>query len=146
MTGYPRGFQKLFWWIAGLVLATGLFLVPGVLEMKLDLSVPWRLDGDQRLWVAAAHLVVTLALVAVVGALWSVHMLRGWRMKRNRLSGVLMVSLLTVLALSAVGIYYFGDEIASKWASLIHTGLGLIIGVVVWLHVLIGRAPKRRRS
>lgn len=144
VTGYPRGFQKLFWWVAGLVLLTGLLLVPGVLDTKLDIPVPWHLDGDQRLWVAAGHLLVTLAIVGISGALWAVHMLRGWRMKRNRLTGVLMVSLLIVLVLSAVGIYYLGDEIASKWASLVHTGLGLIIGLIIWLHVLIGRAPKKR--
>jgi heme A synthase len=112
--------------------------------MKLDVPVPWRLEGDQRLLVAAAHLIVSLAFVGIMGALWAVHMLRGWRMKRNLLTGILMVGLLVVLALSAVGIYYLGDEVASKWASLIHTGLGVTIGLMVWLHVIIGRAARKQ--
>lgn len=138
MAGYPNGFLRLFWWITGLALLSGLLLIPGVMEMKLQLSMPWRLEAGHRLWVAALHLLTALGVICILGAIWAVHMLRGWRAKRNRFTGVFLVSLFAILILSAIGIYYFGDEVASNWASLIHTVFGVVIGLAVWLHILVG--------
>lgn len=139
MSGYPKGFYG-FLTVAGLVLfVTGLLLVPTLLEMRLEWSVPWRLATDQRTLAAAAHLVAAFTVVAIAGSLWTLHMQRGWRMKRNRVSGSLLVAVLAVLGLTGAGIYYFGDETLSKWSSLSHAILGLAIGLVVWWHVTHGK-------
>lgn len=143
MTGYPKWFSRLLWWVSVLLLATGLLLIPTMLDMRLEWDVPWRLEGDQRVYVAAAHFVVGFALIWVTGALWTVHMRHGWRRKQNRLTGALLAGGLAVLILTAAGALYAGDEALSLWSSLGHTLLGLTGVVLMPAHYLIGRSIKK---
>lgn len=143
MTGYPKWFTSVLWWVSVLLLATGLLLIPTVLDMRLEWDVPWRLDGDQRVYVAAAHVVVAFVLIWITGALWTVHVRYGWRRRRNLLTGALLVGALVVLLLTAAGVLYAGDEALSLWSSLGHTILGLAGAGILAAHYVIGRSIKK---
>ena len=135
MSGYPKGFYTVLMILGVALFVSGVLLVPTLLAMRLEIDVPWRLETDQRTITAAIHLVAAFAVLAATGAVWAVHMQRGWRMKRNRITGSLLVSILAVLGLTGAGVYYFGDEGLSKWSSLIHASAGLAVVLVLSWHM-----------
>ena len=46
---------------------------------------------------------------------------------------------LLLLAVTALGLYYLGDEIQRHWVSVSHWSVGLGAAAVLLLHALIGR-------
>ena len=73
-----------------------------------------------------------------LGVVWRVHIIRGWRLKKNIISGVL--TLLLFLALTATGwaIYYAGSEGMQKISKEWHTWLGLGSSFLLFAHSLLG--------
>lgn len=127
MKGHPRWFRPGLMAVALSLLLSGLLLAPSMLMMRAEVEVPWHLDGSQRVGVAAWHALSAMLATWVVGALWTVHMRAGWRRRLQRVSGALLVGLLSVLAGSALGIYYLGDESLSVLAAWVHLVVGLVI-------------------
>ena len=88
-----------------------------------------------------------LALV-VLGAL-TVHIRRGWKADKNRLSGALLIAVNAFLILTGYGLYYAGGEALREWLSRWHAWIGLGSGVLLPVHVIAGRfvirALHRRR-
>lgn len=124
MKGHPRWFHPLVMVVASSLLLSGLLLAPSMLMMRAEVDVPWHLDGSQRVGVAAWHALSAMLATWVVGALWTVHMRAGWRRRLQRVSGALLVGLIALLAGSALGIYYLGDESLSVWAAWVHLVVG----------------------
>jgi len=93
---------------------------------------------------AAAYLLMlhggaSMAALLLLGALFPLHIRRGWRMGRNRATGTAMVTFNAVLILTAFGLYYFGSELLRPWASRLHIGVGAILPVLFLVHILVGR-------
>ena len=88
-----------------------------------------------------------LALL-VLGAL-TVHIRRGWKAHKNRLSGALLMAVNVFLIVTGYGLYYAGGEALREWLSRWHAWIGLGAGVLLPAHVLAGRliirALHRRR-
>ena len=145
MAGYPRGFYGFMIAVFMALVASGLMLLPSMLQMRLDWESPLHVGGDLRLASAALHCVAAFLAMGLLGALSTVHMRAGWHRRRNRVSGVSLLVLLLVLMLTAVGVYYFGDENLSRWSSLIHTVVGLLLVAVVLWHGVIGHRLYNRR-
>jgi hypothetical protein len=146
MKGYPRAFLPSLLIALLLVLVTGLLLVPTTLVMRLEMDLAWRLPGDARILTAAFHAVLGFAVAMLLGALWSVHMRAGWRRRRHRISGTLSAVLLVLLAASAVGVYYLGEESAGVIAALAHIGLGVALLVPFGWHWLAGRRSRHHAA
>lgn len=134
MKGYPRGFRGLLLASLGLLLVTGLLLAPTTLMLRTEWSVPWRLPGEGRIGVAALHCALGFLGMMLVGALWTGHMRSGWRRRRQRASGALAAGSMLVLTLTAVGVYYLGEEGAGTIAALAHLGIGLALVAVFGWH------------
>jgi hypothetical protein len=139
MKGYPRFFSPLLWVTLASLLTTGLFLAPGALEMRLEWEVTWRLSPGMRTWIAAAHASFAFVVLFMFGALAAVHIRAGFRRRRNRTTGLLLLSAFVVLALTALGIYYPGDEKFGVWASTVHLVVGLLVSLPLGLHVAASR-------
>ena len=139
MKGYPSSFKLMLYGVALAVLISGILLVPTMLDLRLEWDMPWRLPLAGRTAAVAAHLGAALWLMMLFGAAWTVHMRLGWRAKHNLVSGLFIVGLMLVLALSSVGIYYLGDEDLSLWASLIHTVIGLSLPLMFVYHITLGK-------
>lgn len=142
MKGHPRWFRSALMAVGASVVVSGLLLAPSMLMMRAEIDVPWQLQGSQRVGVAAWHALSAMFATWVVGALWTVHMRAGWRRRLQRVSGAFLVGLLSVLALSALGIYYFGDEAWSLVSAWLHLGVGLLITLPFAWHAWY--APWRR--
>ena len=142
MRPYPRGFKPSLLTVISILMTSGLALAPTTLALRAGWAVPWRAGGDARLALAALHAAAGLALLLFVGALWAVHMRSGWRNRRQRASGALLGAGALLLALSALGVYYLGDEQWAALAALSHLLLGLLALPLFLWHWLRGR---RRR-
>ena len=139
MTGYPKGFYELLLSTLAVLFVTGLLLIPTVLDLRLEWDVTWRLPNDQRLIIAAIHVAVSFLTLAFGGALWTFHMRRGWTAGRNKITGTMLVTVIVLLLLSGVGIYYLGGEFSSIAASLTHTVLGVAVAFCFAVHFVRGR-------
>jgi len=146
MKGYPRRFVPCLVAASAVLAVSGLLLVPTMLDLRFDLDVGWRLPGEQRLWVAAAHTAAALLLCGFAGALWSIHMRAGWRGRRHLRSGIATASLLAGTALTALGILYLGNEAWLLPASAAHMLLGVFSLVGGASHWLVAVVERRRSS
>lgn len=143
MKGYPQWFSVRFIFALVFVLfLTGVFLTPTTLEFRMQWDMIWRLTSDQRLLVVALHVGASFVMMLVIGALWSVHMRRGWRIRRHYRSGILLVSLWIFLMVSGLGIYYVSNEKGLLITSLIHLLAGYLVFIVFFFHVVCSRMSK----
>jgi hypothetical protein len=145
MTGYPRWFVPALVGALVLMFGSGLLLAPTTLTMRLDLALPWRLPGSARVLTAALHAAGGFALLLLVGALWSVHMRSGWRRRQQRASGLVLGLMLLGLTVSALGVYYAGEESLGMAAALLHLGLGVALAAPFGWHWVHGRRAMRTR-
>jgi hypothetical protein len=124
--GYPRTFPRLLWSCLAALFISGLLLAPVTLEMRLEWEVPpWSLFGS-RIWLGASHAAFAFVFMGLVGALSVLHIRSGWRRKRNIVSGLLVLTIFALLAVTALGVYYLGDERLAMWTGVAHLVLGLI--------------------
>jgi len=89
------------------------------------------------------HGAAAMAVLVVLGAL-TPHIRRGWKEKKNRFTGVLMIAVNLFLVLSGYGLYYAGNEKLRAWLSCSHGWIGLGIAIVLPAHVITGRMIIRR--
>ena len=122
----------------------GLLMTTGVGWLIFDQWI--RIAGDfgpehhpAERWTLIVHGVGAYAFLIIGGAMIPVHIQLGWRIGRNRASGVTLASGCVILALTALGLYYFGDEIARRWTSIVHWGIGLTIIPALLIHAIKGR-------
>lgn len=133
MKGYPRWFLPVLLSTLLLMFASGLLLAPTTLALRLDWPQAWRVPGSGRIAVAALHAGGGFALMLLVGALWSIHMRVRWQQRRQRASGLILGGLMLLLPLTAVAVYYLGDDGLGTAAALLHLGAGLAMaGPFLW--------------
>ena len=91
------------------------------------------------------HGIASYAFLIIAGALIPVHMKVGWSTARSRVSGITLASILGFLALSALGLYYIGNEVARDWGSLSHWVMGIVALPALLIHVIRGRRSTTQR-
>jgi uncharacterized membrane protein len=102
-----------------------------------------------EVWWLRLHGAAVIVFLAVFGALLPGHVVQNWRRRVNRYSGVSVVSIVVLLALSGYGLYYVVDDRQRALISVIHWAVGLAAAGVLALHVVLGkrlatRAHERR--
>jgi len=110
------------------------------------LVADWQknISSDEIWQQAAANLLMghggaAMLTLLLLGALIPVHMLRSWRSGNNLVSGSVMITLNTLLIMTAFGLYYLGSEAVRPWMSWIHIVAGVCLPAWLPLHVLLGR-------
>jgi hypothetical protein len=100
-------------------------------------------SGGEAWQTASAYLLMLHGGAAMVIPL---HAQRGWRSGRNRPTATAMVAFNGTLVVTSFGLYYAGSETMRPWMSDIHTALGLLLPVLLFVHVFIGRrgSPRQR--
>jgi len=141
---YPPGFATVLHFALAGLLASGLLLVPGALQMRLEWNLPWALGDGARVWVAATHAACFFTLLALLGAVWTVHMRAGWLRRENRLSGAALLAAFGVLAVSGLGLYYAGGETLPRWSVIAHLLAGSAVPALYVAHRLGARAAAAR--
>ncbi len=113
-----------------------------VADRQKDISADdiWQQTVAYLLMVHGGAAMITLLLL---GALIPVHLRRGWRARRNRVSGSAMAAFNAVLILTAFGLYYLGSETVRPWMSWIHIAAGFSLSLLFPLHIFWGRRELR---
>jgi hypothetical protein len=146
LAGYPRWFFAALMAVMAGLLCSGIALLPSMLQMRLDMDTPWRIEGGSRMLAAVSHCATSFMLIGLIGALLAIHVRIGWRRQLNRISGTLLLALVVILLASSLGIYYLGDEFWSRVCSISHTGAGLLAVLLLVWHVLNGRRLRRETN
>lgn len=90
-------------------------------------------------WWLRMHGLFAFATLIAAGSVLPVHAATAWQRRRNRLSGLMMKSLLLWLAGSGYALYYFADDEALPWLPWVHWGVGVGLPLLLWFHVRRGR-------
>lgn len=138
MKGYPGWFYRTLLATMGALFVSGSLLIPTALEMKLEWEVPWRLTGDPQIAMAALHASAAFLAAAVVGALWSIHMRAGWKKRKNHRTGIALLASMLLLGITAIGIYYLGEDQAALCASVAHMLIGVLLLLFLAVHIVAG--------
>jgi cation transport ATPase len=87
-----------------------------------------------------------MLILMLLGALFPLHIDRAWRAKKNRVTGIVMVTCNAVLIATAFGLYYLGSEAIRPWASDLHIAFGVSLPLLLVVHVKIGRKRSGRSA
>jgi len=93
-------------------------------------------------WSLRVHAAMAFAAMWTFGLVWGVHIVAGWRTRRQRASGGLAVAVLVWLIGTGYLLYYLGDEQWRSGALIAHWLVGLALPVLLGIHIVLGR---RRR-
>jgi hypothetical protein len=131
---YPRSFVVWFWALLALLAVTGLALVPGMLALRLEWEVPEQWMPQGRVIWAALHGLLAFGSLLLLGSLLPLHVRHGLRQRRNRGTGIALLSTWPVLLLTGWGIYYVSNELLARWTSVAHSLIALPISVFLGVH------------
>jgi cation transport ATPase len=95
-----------------------------------------------ELWMQRLHGAAAMLVLVLFGTLLLSHMLRAWRARRNRRTGMSLVITLGILIGTGYALYYLGNEQLRAWASWGHLWVGLALPLIVALHVLRGKQSR----
>lgn len=96
-------------------------------------------------WWLRLHGAAGFATLWLLGLLWVVHLVPGWKARR-RPSGIVLACALGVLVVSGWCLYYVGDDHQRATIALVHWILGAALPVLLLPHVLRGRARRAPRT
>lgn len=126
-------------------LRTGLYAVGLVVAVS---GVIWLFARESWRRLAPAcmqvHGSAAMVLLLLIGAAAALHAPAGWREGKNRASGALFATTLSLLVVTAALLYYDGDERTRSVASIVHWTLGLATLAVAGAHAWLGRRSRAR--
>lgn len=85
------------------------------------------------------HAIGAYAFLVILGAMIPVHIPLGWNLRRNQISGAILLTIFALLSLTALGLYYVGEDTLRSSTSLIHWVVGLIAVPGLLIHVMRNR-------
>lgn len=88
-------------------------------------------------WWLAIHAGFGFAAVWLMGLLWGVHIVGGWKMRRHRVSGSTLLAFLVWLVASGYLLYYLGGDQTRALVSLAHWTAGLALPLPFLVHWLV---------
>lgn len=101
-------------------------------------------EGPSELtWaLLVVHGISAFAFLIVFGSLLPLHARSGWLKGRNVASGIALLAMSAVLAVTALLLYYGGEE--TRWPTRwMHIAVGGFCFVVIPLHVMLGRKTRK---
>lgn len=135
------------WQERAVYLTFGLLFVTGVAWLVFDHWV--RVGGEfgpehhpVQHMLLIAHAIGAYIFLVVLGAMIPVHLPLGWNQRRNRLSGAALVTLFAFLSLTALGLYYIGEDALRTSTSLLHWVVGIVALPSLLIHVTSNRTRR----
>jgi hypothetical protein len=126
----------------------GLYLT-GAAWLVLHWRTQRSADGipsEWQPWLMKVHGAAAMVVLVVLGTLIPLHIRRGWHAGINRMTGIIMIAVMGSLIVTGYGLYYFGDEQVRAITAAAHDVIGALSPVVIFWHVLRGRAQNRRTT
>jgi hypothetical protein len=145
MNRLGRAHRRSLYAVGGALLLSGLaWAVLHYLPRRLGIDEQLA-RGDAALLMKLHGAAAMLALL-LLGALRVRHLVHGWKLARNRWTGVSLAAATATLIVSGYLLYYLGDEALRAYASWIHLAVGAFLPMPIALHVLRGRVDRARSS
>lgn len=142
MKAYPPWFYPVLITCLLLLFISGLLLIPTVFEMRLEWDVPWRLSGSERLITTAVHTLTSYLVIMAVGALSIIHIKAGLKQRKNHYSGLVVLSLMLLLMLTGIGVFYLSLPNWVVFISLVHLVLALMVILMFLFHAFRKKAKR----
>jgi len=132
----PRWQRRLlFVCLALLVTTGGVWLSvhhlgwPAVARAEMEgLPSPWEH------WLMQLHGAGVFVMLFLAGRVSAIHVKRGWRLERHRITGVMLVAALALLALSGYALFYLVSDDGRDALGLAHATIGLLCAGVLIGH------------
>jgi len=99
-----------------------------------------ELPHPLELWMIRLHGAFAMAGLFFVGVLASEHVPRGWRMARQRGTGLSLLACMAALVLSGYALYYFAPETLRAWIGNSHAAVGAIVLALLAWHGRMARS------
>jgi hypothetical protein len=84
-----------------------------------------------------------MLLLVLAGVVVALHVQGAWRERKNRVSGLVMATVLIALAVTGYLLYYAGGETARALASMAHWLPGLALPLAGAWHAIAGRRSRQ---
>ncbi|HTV78745.1 MAG TPA: hypothetical protein VMF03_10840 [Steroidobacteraceae bacterium] len=98
-----------------------------------------------EVWWLRLHGAALVGFLIVFGTVMPAHVVYGWRHRLNRGTGIAMLLVIGILALSGYGLYYLVDDQWRSAASTLHWLVGLCAMAVVVAHAILGKQSAHAR-
>lgn len=95
-------------------------------------------------WMMTAHGLFLIPALLGIGGMFVAHIPKGWSHVRQRVIGLALCGVLTILIASGYLLYYAGEEVLREWTGLIHWVIGLGLPVLFGWHYLSGLRERTR--
>ena len=95
-------------------------------------------------WMMKVHGLLLIPALLGIGGMFVVHIPKGWTHVHQRVAGIALCIVLSMLVASGYLLYYIGDEAARIWSSVAHWGIGLVLPVIFLWHYLNGLSARRK--
>ena len=93
-------------------------------------------------WLLRLHGLVLIPALLGFGGLFIVHIPKGWNEQKQRIAGIALTAIFSLLILTGYLLYYLGSETLRDWTSLIHWAIGLGSPAIFVWHYL-GRTARK---
>jgi hypothetical protein len=95
-------------------------------------------------WWLRLHGAAMLLFLVLFGTLMPRHIPIGWRLRRQHVSGALLIVAVSLLAVTGWCLYYIGDDRAWAFLGVLHWGVGLAATAVLITHATAHRRARRQ--
>ena len=130
----PVGRRNTLYVVSIGTLATGVIWLVFQYFVRVVDQFGFENPHPQQRWWLIAHAVFSFVAVWMFGALWSDHIVRGWRAKLRRKSGGTMFGLGVWLTLTGCALYYVGSDFWRSLTSFAHWIPGVATLAVFLIH------------
>ena len=105
-----------------------------------------RIEGEYGLQIhplqhtsLVVHGTSALFLLIGLGTVIPIHVVKSWKIKRNRKSGGFFLALFALLIVTGIGLYYLGGEFIRNVTSILHWVVGISFPLVLAAHIYLGK-------
>jgi hypothetical protein len=127
MNPLARSHRALLYATAGILAATG------IAWALLHYLAEERIAVPANALLMKVHGAAAMLALVLLGALLP-HIAAGWRLLRNRRSGIALLALNGLMILTGYLLYYAGGEALRQGASVLHLALGTFLAAVLLAH------------
>jgi len=125
--------------VMALLFITGVWWAIIAQELALPFGLLGSADGqrnfERETTLITLHGIGAMVYLLALGALFPVHIRKGWSNNRKRGSGGLMLVVNFVLVVTATFLYYGSPDGSRPLAAVVHLWVGLALPVALLIHI-----------
>ena len=128
---------------------TLILLLSGIAWLLAHYILPMPEDAARHPlepWAMRIHGAATMFGLAMLGSIWTTHVMPAWQRGTHRLSGGGLFAFWSVLILTGYGLYYLADEIQRAITSWTHVACGLVLPIGLLIHIVQAARSRQHKA